>query len=319
MKCKALTMTKISNSFQRFRIVGICCLIFSAAAQAQLSGELRTISKFHSLEIEDRRIDIWKPANVSEGPYQLLIMHDGQMLFQADSTWNGQEWGVDECLDSLYDQSLIGPTLVVGIWNIPERRHQNYFPQKAFESLPEAFKDSVLQLERPGEERKLLYGSPNSDAYLRFIFKELLPWVKSEYPIQNNGVYMMGSSMGGLISMYAALEYPYELKGVACMSTHWPGFFQNENNPVPDAFINYIASHEEAAAKSRWYFDRGDASLDALYPPHQDRVDSLFHSWPIVSVRDYKSLVAPGDPHWETAWRSRLPMALIYLMGRSRE
>lgn len=319
MKFKALTMINISIPRSKLGIFAAIWLISNSFTHAQLVGELRTISNFHSLEIEDRRVDIWKPTQASEGPYQLLIMHDGQMLFQADSTWNGQEWGVDECLDSLYNQSIIGPTLVVGIWNIHERRHQNYFPQKPFETLPEAFKDSVLQLERPGEERKLLSGSPNSDAYLRFIFKELVPWVKSEYPIQTNGVYMMGSSMGALISMYAALEYPNDLKGVACMSTHWPGFFQNENNPVPDAFINYIAANEVAAAKSRWYFDRGDASLDALYPPHQDRVDSLFQSWTMLSSKDYKSLVAPGDPHWETAWRSRLPFALIYLMGRNRE
>jgi len=290
----------------------IFTLLIAGQLQAQLVGNLNRISNFESEFIESRRVDIWTPNN-SSGPYKVLFMHDGQMLFQGDSTWNGQEWGVDESLDSLYQSGQIEDLMVVGIWNIYEHRHRNYFPQAAFESLNQKTQDSLLQLIRPGQEKDLYSAPPNSDDYLKFIFRELLPYLDKNFEIDKDELYMMGSSMGGLISMYAAMEYSKKLKAVACLSTHWPGVFENENNPIPDAFIEYMSAHQREAKRTKWYFDRGDATLDALYPEHQNRVDSLYKSWDLEETQ-FKSLVFPGDPHEETAWRQRFPSALLFLL-----
>lgn len=292
-------------------ILSLLVLFGCSSAQAQLKGELKSIKNFESTFIENRRVDFWIPK-YAEGPYTLLLMHDGQMLFQEDSTWNGQEWGVDECLDSLFAQDKIPAVLVVGIWNINEHRHRNYFPQAPFESLAPDFKDSLLGKKRTGQEQALFSGSPNSDDYLRFIFDEVLPYTQEHYELKEN-IYMMGSSMGGLISMYAALNYSKQLAGVACLSTHWPGIFTNANNPIPDAFIDYIGQHKKEAQKTQWYFDRGDATLDALYPPHQDRVDALFQSWDFPAGQ-FESRTFPGAPHEETAWRERLPQIILFLL-----
>ena len=241
-------------------------------------------------------------------------MHDGQMLFQADSTWNKQEWGVDECLDSLIQSGRIGNTIVVGIWNLYEERHFNYFPQKPFENLSPSEREGLLKETRAGSDIPSLRKSPNSDEYLRFIFLELLPKLKQDFPLEEAQISMMGSSMGGLISMYSALEYPEELEAVACLSTHWPGIWRNDRNPIPNAFINYIQQKESAASLSRWYFDRGDATLDSLYQPHQDRVDALFEKWNMD--KGFKSEVFPGANHSEIAWRARLPEILNYLLAK---
>lgn len=286
-------------------------VLMAGQVSGQLSGKLNYLELSSDL-IEDRKIALWTPS-MSEGPYKLIIMHDGQMLFQGDSTWNGQEWGVDESLDSLYQAHLIGDVMVVAIWNIYAHRHRNYFPQKPFEDFESSLRDSLLELKRPGQEMPLFSGSPNADNYLAFIFEELLPVVKEQYAIQEDEIYMMGSSMGGLISMYAAVEYAKELNGVACFSTHWPGVFQNSNNPIPDAFISYLDAHRSRLKKSRWYFDRGDATLDAMYPAHQDRVDSLFQDLKLGD-QQFQSLVFPGDAHDEMAWRRRFPAAVLYLL-----
>lgn len=290
----------------------IFTLLLSIELSAQLVGQLERIPNFPSEFIEARRVDIWIPDN-SSGPYKVLFMHDGQMLFQRDSTWNGQEWGVDESLDSLYKNGHIEDIMVVAIWNIFEHRHRNYFPQKPFESLSQNVQDSLLALARPGQKKGLYSSPPNSDDYLQFIFKELVPYLEENYEINEEELYMMGSSMGGLISMYAAMEYSRKLKGVACLSTHWPGVFENENNPIPDAFIEYMSAHQREAKRSKWYFDRGDATLDALYPEHQNRVDSLYKSWNFERAQ-FKSIVFPGDPHEETAWRKRFPKAVLFLL-----
>ncbi len=292
---------------------GLLFMLLSTVLKAQLVGDLRSISSFPSSYVSDRRVDIWLRKH-SEGPYQVLLMHDGQMLFQADSTWNKQEWGVDECLDSLYQQGSLPTLMVVGIWNIYEERHQNYFPQKPFEALPISTQDSLLALKKNGQDAPLIAASPNSDDYLRFIFEELLPWLEAEYEIKDSSTYMMGSSMGGLISMYAAMEYPNRLQGVACLSTHWPGVWSNANNPIPDVFINYLKTHQAEAAKTRWYFDRGDATLDSLYKPHQDRVDALFESWPLPQGQ-FRSKAYSGAAHREIDWRARLAEILLFLLG----
>jgi len=287
----------------------------SLSLHGQMAGRLDRYPGFESQNIENRRVDIWFPSKV-DGPYKVLIMHDGQMLFNADSTWNKQEWGVDECLDSLIQQEMLEPTIIVGIWNIYDDRHRNYFPQKPFESLNPSTQDSLLQLGRGGSEAHLFSDKPDSDDYLKFIFQELMPWLRENYPIREGAenVSMMGSSMGGLISMYAALEYPSELHSVACVSTHWPGVWQNENNPIPDAFLIYLESHQAEASQTRWYYDRGDATLDSLYQPHQDRVNALYESWGF-SESNFQSKAFPGAAHRELDWQSRLPDILLFLLG----
>ena len=60
-------------------------------------------------------------------------MHDGQMLFDAATTWNKQAWDVDDVVADLTKNKKINDLIVVGIWNGGESRHADYFPQKPFE------------------------------------------------------------------------------------------------------------------------------------------------------------------------------------------
>lgn len=71
---------------------------------------------------------------------------------------------------------------------------------------------------------ELAGGLPISDHYLEFLVAELKPFIDSQYrtlPGQPH-TFIMGSSMGGLISLYATLEYPHIFAGAGCLSTHWP-------------------------------------------------------------------------------------------------
>ena len=82
------------------------------------SGKLERIENFKSKFVSDRNIDVWLPEGYSEeSKYNVLYMHDGQMLFDANTTWNKQEWGVDETMTKLISEGKIGPCIVVGIFN----------------------------------------------------------------------------------------------------------------------------------------------------------------------------------------------------------
>ena len=93
--------------------------------------------------------------------------------------------------------------------------------------------------------------------------------------------FIGGSSMGGLISMYAVCEYPAVFGGAMCLSTHWPGLMDTEgkkNNPVPKAFLDYLTKNIPDPKVHKFYFDYGDETLDAQYKPFQLQADEIMEA-----------------------------------------
>jgi len=280
------------------------------------SGKIERLENFESEYVNDRNIDVWLPDGYSENQkYNVLYMHDGQMLFDANTTWNNQEWGVDETMAKLISEKKIPPCIVVGIFNDANDRHSDFFPQKPFESLPKNFKDSIMELYRY-EEDALFSKAIQSDAYLNFLLEEVKPFVDSNFSVytERESTFIAGSSMGGLISMYAICEYPEVFAGAACLSTHWPGIFELEGNLIPAAFQRYMREHLPEPTSHRVYFDYGTETLDAKYEDAQVGVDS------VMKVKGYKSenwmtKKFEGHNHSENSWRKRLHIPIEFIMG----
>ena len=71
-------------------------------------GTIEVITDLHSNFIEDRILEVWLPPNFdSENNYDLLIMHDGQNLFDGTKTWNKQEWKLDEWASKLIPEKSL--------------------------------------------------------------------------------------------------------------------------------------------------------------------------------------------------------------------
>ncbi len=121
--------------------------------------------------------------------------------------------------------------------------------------------------------------------------------------------------MGGLISMYALCEYPKVFGGAACLSTHWPGIFLVENNPIPQAFNEYLDSKLPKLKKSKLYFDYGNQTLDALYPPLQEEVDKLLKTQNPNMKYKWETRFFEGKDHSEKAWKERVHIPLLFLLG----
>lgn len=290
-----------------------------ACTKTEKLSSFDRIEAFESEWIADRTIQIYLPPSYAAGDqrYPVLYMHDGQMLFDSTTTWNGQEWGVDETMDRLIAEGTIRETIVVGVWNGgTPLRHPEYFPQKPFESLGEAITDSLYTIERG--ENTLLFGNPvQSDNYLKFLTEELKPYIDSKYytlPDAEN-TFIMGSSMGGLISMYAICEYPNVFGGAACLSTHWPGTFGLENNPIPDAFFTYLNNSLPDPANHKLYFDYGTETLDALYQDLQPVADTIIRNGGYTAA-NFLTRKFEGDPHDENAWKNRLHIPLTFLLAK---
>lgn len=280
-------------------------------------GTIKQINDFPSKFIIPRNVDIWLPEGYNpHKKYSVLYMNDGQMLFDSTMTWNHQSWKVAQTATRLMKEGKVSNFIVVGIWNVPKLRFTNYFPQKPYESLSEIQKDSISEeLQKAGVSSGKF--EPNSDNYLKFMVKELMPYINKNYSVYTGKkhTFIAGSSMGGLISWYAICQYPDVFGGAACMSTHWPGTFSMKNNPIPSAFIHYLKKHLPDPKTHKIYFDYGNKTLDAMYVLPQEEVNAVMKSRGYNS-KNWITKFFPGDDHSENSWSSRLQYPLEFLLGK---
>ncbi|WP_372773256.1 alpha/beta hydrolase [Mangrovibacterium sp.] len=281
------------------------------ALQAQVpqvsSGKIVRIHDFPSQYIHSRNIDVWLPDGYTDSlKYAVVYMHDGQMLYDSTVTWNKQEWQVDEVLSELICKKKVQPCIVVGVWNNDGYRHTEYFPQRPLSVLPDSLRATITD--------SWLKGKPLADNYLRFVVEELKPYIDKHFStlVDQDHTFLAGSSMGGLISMYGICEYPEVFGGAACLSTHWIGTFE-QNDEIPQAFNAYLSKHLPDPEDHRLYFDYGTATLDSLYEKHQLMIDKT------MEIRGYdqtnwSTLKFEGDDHSERAWANRLHIPFTFLL-----
>lgn len=277
------------------------------------SGTVKRIENFPSRYVDPRNVDVWLPDGYSaKNKYAVLYMHDGQMLFDAATTWNKQEWQVDETVGRLIKERKIKDCIVVGVWNNGDYRHSEYFPQKALDYLSPETREFII--------KNSLKGKPQADNYLKFLVEELKPYIDKHFSTRRDrrNTFIAGSSMGGLISIYALCEYPNVFGGAAGISTHLPMALDAKTpnvETVPAAFRNYLEKYLPAADSRRIYFDHGDQTLDALYPPLQAKVDAIMRAKGYTG-RSWITRSFPGENHSEVSWAKRLYIPLEFLLGR---
>ncbi|RZL98377.1 MAG: alpha/beta hydrolase, partial [Pedobacter sp.] len=131
-----------------------------------------------------RRIWLYLPPGYEENTktnYPVLYLQDGQNIFDASTAYSG-EWGIDEYLDTAKQKCI-----VVAIDHGVEKRLNEYnpYPNKKF-------------------------GKGEGDKYVDFLVKTLKPYIDKNYRTLPDAshTWVGGSSMGGLIAMYAMLKYP---------------------------------------------------------------------------------------------------------------
>ena len=257
--------------------------------------------------VESRNVDVWLPPEYDLQPEQrfpVLYMHDGQNLFDASIAFTGHDWGVDESIVRLTQAGKIRPAVVVGVWNI-EKRWLDYIPQKPVETPQgEAYRQEVIL--KYGE---LSASQVTSDRYLRFLVSELKPFIDQQFRSLpgREDTFIMGSSMGGLASLYALCEYPQVFCAAGCLSTHWPA--------LGGLCAGWVDSALPPAGQHKIYFDYGTETLDALYEPYQLQVDAVMRSHGYAHGVDWITRKFPGAEHNEAAWRKRLDIPMEFLLG----
>ncbi len=266
------------------------------------TGRIERHPGFASQWVAGRPIEVWLPPGYdadASARYPVVYLHDGQSLFDPATAFGGVPWSVDQAMERLIAAGQARSAILVGIWNTAARTAE-YFPQKAVaEENLARISGLVARPEAPLQ----------ADRYLRFLVEEVKPFVDGRYRTrpEREHTLVMGSSMGGLISAYALVEYPEVFGAAGCVSTHWPA--------ADGAVIDYLARHLPAPGRHRLYFDFGTETLDASYEPYQRRMDEILRAAGYTEGRDWMTRAFPGAEHSETSWRSRVAIPLAFLLG----
>jgi predicted alpha/beta superfamily hydrolase len=233
-------------------------------------------NRYSTFEIEapqiqsKKKIWVYLPLNYEKST------HDAQNLFDKEASFGG-EWNVDETLDSLKAK-----VIVVGIEHGNEKRFEELTPYK-------------------NEKR----GGGNADAYLEFIVKTLKPQIDSTYRTKENArnTCIWGSSLGGLVSFYAALKYPDVFGKVGCFS---PAFWINkeeifqkmESTPNFNTKIYLLCGDKE---------DKGNMVGD------MKDMETLINSKRCECKKLNKSIIIKDGEHNEKLWRNAFAKAYLWL------
>jgi predicted alpha/beta superfamily hydrolase len=260
---------------------------------------------FPSENIAARHVDVWLPLGYDDraAPHPVLYMHDGQNLFDPALSYGGEGWEIDTAIEALVQTVTIHAPIVVGVWNTPLRWPEHLIPAP-FEAA-----DNSAELRAAFEAE---HGSPPmGDAYLRFLVRELKPFIDGRYRTQpdREHTFIMGSSMGGLISIAALCSYPEVFGGAGCLSTHWVA--------TDGILVDYLPQMLPQPGAQRIYFDHGTITLDAQYPPYQARVDAIMRTACYTEGQDWITRIFEGADHSERAWRERAHIPLTFLFGET--
>lgn len=235
---------------------------------------------FHvfSKDFKGREVHVYLPEGYDSGRnhYPVLYMHDGQNIFDTSRGHQGKTWNAQETLNQLIKKRLIRPVVVVAVDNSKQR---------TFDYT---------------HDRDSRHGGGGADHYLDMIVRELMPAIEKHVRVkkESSSTGMMGSSLGGLVSLYAGGKYPHIFGLVGALS---PSLWWNNAS-----ILSFLKSSSDLPQKI--YVDSG--TFGGERPEDVKRLHGLLHRRLRDGLRVY---IGEGDDHSEKAWAKRFPFALIHL------
>jgi predicted alpha/beta superfamily hydrolase len=255
--------------------------------QGNVVGNIRRLERVESPQLGNRRdvLVYLPPSYGSSGRhYPVLYMQDGQNLFDATTSFAG-EWHVDETMERVSREGL--EAIVVAIPNSGKHRADEYSP----------FEDERI-------------GGGKGESYLSFLVDTLKPRIDAEFRTRREPVAtgIMGSSMGGLISLYALLRRPDTFGFAGTMSPAlWfaRGAIFRVANEIP---------HWDG----RLYLDTG--TLEGRGHVRQVReMVRLLRRRAVHPRRQIRYVEERGAHHNEAAWARRFEPALRWMLPKKTE
>ena len=245
----------------------------------------------------DRIVDYWMPRGGSE---HLLIAHDGQNVFDGTtSTHRRQTWKMAQSAIDVANEQGIKPPTIIGVWHSatkenPWGRAKDLAPEKFFTS--DSYVDPRWAIKDPTVV-------VHSDAYLKKIFEERVPAIHgANYPEKTA---VIGSSMGGLATLYAAIQHPDKFTTALALSPHW--VISDEN------FVRSFV--QEIPTSMNIWLSIGTRGLDAEYRQFHELAKTLLIERGMQNCLSTRIFEKSG--HNERSWARNLKEPLEFWLRNS--
>ena len=238
-----------------------------------------------------RRLYIYLPSgyNSSDRHYPVLYMFDGHNVFYDKHATYGKSWGMKE-----YLARTRLPLIVAAI----ECNHEG--EQRMSEYSP-------WDLDTPDLGHLEGLGKATMD----WITGPLKEMVDRSYRTLSDREHTMiaGSSMGGLMALYAITAYNSVFSRAAALSPSiYFGGWQ----------LHALFSSVSLCSPTRVYMDYGTGEIN---PGENSLLAGMFGCAAELTCKgaDVAARTVPGALHEEAAWEKRIPVFMDYLLGEIRE
>jgi predicted alpha/beta superfamily hydrolase len=294
-------------------LLALCALLFAFVGKAEAQG--RFVEFQQPADIEQVQVTVWLPPAYDRDVkrrYPVLYMHDGQNVFFPKRSGFNKVWAADQAALKLIGARKVAPFIIVAVDHPGATRFLRYFPTRVA-SAP--FAKGIEGFAR---------GKLGGDEYLSFLADQLKPVIDQRFRTRTHARYtaVAGSSMGGLISLYALTERADVFGKAAAVSTHSPLIDPNllQQQPamaegVKADWRRYLSTRLGAPGGRKLWMDHGTETLDASYAPYQAVLDEGVGKAGWVRGKDFETRVFKGTPHEENAWAVRLPEILGWLLS----
>jgi pullulanase len=247
---------------------------FSLSAVAQGHFQLFKHSIVAPYSSQPRDLYVYLPSGYKKSSvkYPVLYVQDGQNLFDPKRAFAGQTWNALATLNELIERKIITPIIVVAIDNTSERMDE-YIPEN------------------------------RGDDYLQYLVETIKPQIDLAFRTKVNpeSTGILGSSLGGLISLYAGLKHPETFSLIAALS---PSIWVNGRS--------ILSSYQGASHMPRKiYIDSGTVGGEEpqnVVDLYQVLVERGYHQGSNLYAD-----IQDGASHEEKFWAMRLPTALKFL------
>lgn len=233
---------------------------------------------------ELRQVYLYLPEGwkTSGRRYPVMYMFDGHNVFFDTHATYGKSWGMGEYLDENGKQLIV---VAVECTHNGNNRLSEYSPVD-FEL------NDIGRISGRGKE------------YMDWLVGTLKPYIDEHYPTlpDRANTAIAGSSMGGLMSLYAVCEYNRYFKKAACLS---PSFWVAKDKVLD------IAEKSDISSDSSIYIDYGSLEL----PNHSNSSEALFSVARLLLTRRVNVVmkIIPGGMHNESSWQKQIPAFMEYL------
>lgn len=251
-------------------------------------------------EISGRIVDFWAPVGGSE---HLLIAHDGQNIFDRRTATRLRTWKLGERALRVSRELNQKPPTIIAVFHgsnksDPQGRARDLCPE-------DPFREGMQPLTKP----TITIDQLRANQYLTQIFDEIVPVIldRTNSSVNPERSAMIGSSMGGLATLYALTKFYDRFSTALALSPHWV----LAGDPLVDWLISRIPNQKSLKV----WMSRGTKGLDASYKPHQDRADQMMLD---LDWGDrYLSKVFHRTAHNERSWSSYVDQPLRFWLDQS--